>query len=659
MNTTRNTCILLAAGIALIGCGASPEGPDRGRPVGEAEVYRSPLDVAFSPDGEMLAVSDHTAGSLAMIDASTGKVSSQIELRGRPMSLAWSDDSRTVYVAEHTAGTVAEVRRSGEIVRRFSVVVRPTGLAIAHRRRRLLVADSVGAAVAIVDLACGKEIARAQVVREPRYIAVTPDESLAVVGNRLPAGDTGDLSASAVISLIGLESNRTVANITLPQNATNVLGVVVSPDGKWAYAAHNLGRTMLPTEQVEYGWINANAISIIDLRARKHYATILADQPWNGTANPWGLAVSPDGSTLWIVFSGVHELGRLDLKRLHAWLYWQLPRLAEGGLSLDAAGNDGRVRGARVFSEAYTEPPDEDATGQVELVAGRLPAAYGGGVYLHDTFAWIDLPGNGPRGLAISPDGKRLAAAMYFSGSVVMVDAESHTVKRTIELGPQRPVDDARRGEAIFHDATRCYEYWLSCATCHPDGRVDGLNWDLLNDGIGSPKNTRSLLWSHRTPPVMSEGVRENMESAVDSGFRFILFQQTAKPDLQAVQAYLRSMKPEPSPFLVDGELSAKARRGRRIFNDSRTGCRRCHPAPLYTDLKAYDVSTKVKSDYSGKFDTPVLVELWRTAPYLHHGRARTLQQVFTKFNPGDKHGKTSHLSSDDIDALAEYLKSL
>ncbi len=644
----RGTVLLTL--LAVAGCGLSHEGPGIEGPA-RRSAYHSPLDVAFSPDGNLLAVSDHTAQALVIVDASTGRVTGQTHLRGRSAGVAWSADGRAVYVAEHTAGTVARVELSGKIARRFRVGARPVGLALARGRGRLLVADSATRAVSIVDLSSGKEIARVDVVREPWYIAITPDESLAVVGNRLPAGDASDPSASAAVSLISLESNRTVATIALPPNSVNVLGVAVSPDGKWAYAAHNLGRAALPTEQIEYGWINANAVSVIDLRTRRHHATVLLDQPTAGAANPWGLAISPDGQTLWVALSGIHKLGRLNLTKLHAWLDRQLPRLA--GRSED----DGLVRGAPVNVGA--SPPAGKMPGQVELVTSRMPAAYGTGVYLADVFGWSQLGGNGPRGLAISPDGGRLAAAMYFSGGVAVVDARTRKVSRSVALGRQPPADAARRGEAIFHDATRSYQQWLSCSTCHPSGRSDGLNWDLLNDGIGSPKNTRSLVLSHRTPPVMWEGVRPSMEVAVAAGFRFSLFQKAPKEDLEAVRAYIRSLRPLPSPHLVAERLSQKARRGRRIFDDPRTGCGQCHPTPLLTDLKTHDVGTRVKTDRTGTFDTPALVELWRTAPYLHHGRSRTLREIFTKFNQGDRHGKTSHLSPDEIDALVEYMKSL
>ena len=70
-------------------------------------------------------------------------------------------------------------------------------------------------------------------------------------------------------------------------------------------------------------------------------------------------------------------------------------------------------------------------------------------------------------------------------------------------------------------------------------------------------------------------------------------------------------------------------------------------------------VGTRPGPDESGRFDTPTLVELWQTAPYLHNGRAVGLREVLTTMNPDDKHGETSHLSDDEVGALVEYLKSL
>ena len=233
-------------------------------------------------------------------------------------------------------------------------------------------------------------------------------------------------------------------------------------------------------------------------------------------------------------------------------------------------------------------------------MVGRRPAQYGAGVYLHNVMAWLELEGRGPRGLAISPDGSQLAAAMYFSGDVTMINAKTQEATRSVALGFQLPANDVRRGEEIFHDATYCYEQWLSCATCHPDARVDGLNWDLLNDGIGTPKNTRSMLLSHKTPPVMSEAVRADMETATASGFRYIQFHQAPEADLDDVRAYLRSLTAEPSPWLVEGKLSPLALRGKTIFESEKSKCSLCHPGPLFTNLEAYNVGTQIDWTFAG-----------------------------------------------------------
>ena len=74
----------------------------------------------------------------------------------------------------------------------------------------------------------------------------------------------------------------------------------------------------------------------------------------------------------------------------------------------------------------------------------------------------------------------------------------------------------SRRGEFYFNDATIGFQGWQSCASCHSsEGRVDGLNWDNLNDGIGNPKNAKSLFLAHRTPPSMALGVRADANIAV------------------------------------------------------------------------------------------------------------------------------------------------
>ena len=225
------------------------------------------------------------------------------------------------------------------------------------------------------------------------------------------------------------------------------------------------------------------------------------------------------------------------------------------------------------------------------------------------------------------------------------------------DLGPKLELTPERKGKALFNDASLCFQQWQSCASCHPDARVDGLNWDLINDGIGNPKNTRSMLLSHVTPPVMSLGVREKAEMAVRSGIKYIQFAVRPEEDAAAIDAYLKNMKPIPSPLLEKGKLNAAAERGKVLFE--KAACAQCHVAPLYTDLKQYDLGTTSGMDRGKPVDTPTLVETWRTAPYLHDGRAATVYEVLKKFNADDKHGLTSTLTDDQLKDLEAFVLSL
>jgi mono/diheme cytochrome c family protein len=295
--------------------------------------------------------------------------------------------------------------------------------------------------------------------------------------------------------------------------------------------------------------------------------------------------------------------------------------------------------------------------------------------FLVDLRRRLKLAGNGPRALAVA--GMRVFAAEYFSDSIGVVNADptirhvpgSISLRKRELLTPERVGDHLpseqlgdlltpeQLGERLFNDATLCFQQWQSCASCHPDGRADGLNWDLLNDGMGNPRNTKSMLLAHQTPPAMISGVRDRAETAVRAGIRHILFSVCSDADATGIDAYLKSLEPVPSPHLEDGELSEAALRGREVFQSA--GCGECHPAPLYTDLKLHDVGTCPPSEGDRDLDTPTLVECWRTAPYLIDGRATAMEDVLLRHNKGDGHGKTQSLTPEQIRDLAAFVLSL
>lgn len=460
------------------------------------------------------------------------------------------------------------------------------------------------------DLRAGKEKARIAVLREPQSLAWIPGGRWLLAANALPRGRSNVEHVSASISIIDAAGLKPANPIDLPNGSTNVRQIAISADGRYAAVAHILARYYLPATQLDRGWMATNAVTMIDVAARRRLGSFLLDEIDRGAANPWAVAWTADGRRLLVTHAGTHELSVID---------------APGLLARLAAAQD----------------PSDDLRFLLGL-RKRIP-----------------LKGHGPRAIAVR--GERVWVAGYFSNTVeTLALDDGNPQPRVIAQLPSGSPSAVRRGEMLFNDGSICFQGWQSCATCHsPDGRVDGLNWDLLNDGIGNPKNSKSLLLSHRTPPAMSQGVRESAEMAVRSGLRVILFTRVPEEDAAAVDQFLKSLRPLPSPALAGGKLSAAAQRGRALFVSPETKCASCHPPGLYTDLKAYDVGTRAATDSVSEFDTPALVELWRTAPYLHDGSAATLRDVLTTSNRGDKHGRTSHLTPSQIEDLVEFLRSL
>jgi len=86
--------------------------------------------------------------------------------------------------------------------------------------------------------------------------------------------------------------------------------------------------------------------------------------------------------------------------------------------------------------------------------------------------------------------------------------------------------------------------------------------------------------------------------------------------------------------------------------------CAFCHSGPKGTNQKLFDVGTKKALDNPGLFKSPPLTNIALTAPYLHDGSARTLEEIWTVYNTQDKHGRTNDLTKDELNDLVEYLRA-
>jgi mono/diheme cytochrome c family protein len=436
---------------------------------------------------------------------------------------------------------------------------------------------------------------------------------------------------AASISVIEVAASKVCREIQLPSGTTLVRGLRVSPDGRHVAVVHQLSRFHLPTTQLDRGWVNTSAVSLIDVAGLKLINTVLLDEIVRGAANPWAVAWNADGRTFYVTHAGTHDLSVVDFQALLAKLQ-----------QLDTPETSRQVAHGEVSRTAA------DVQNDLSFLLGLRQR--------------IRLSGTdrGPRGLAII--GSHAWLANYFSDTLAIVDlAATGVPPQTVALAAPMELTRVRRGELLFNDASICFQGWQSCSSCHShDARVDGLNWDNLNDGMGNPKNSKSLLDAHRTPPSMWLGVRADASIAVRAGIRNSMFTVQPAEVAEALDDYLQSLQPIPSPRLVSGALSPAARRGKELFASQAVGCANCHEGPSFTDQRFHNVGTVGKTDKpQDRFDTPSLIEIWRSGPYLHDGRAVTVKEVITSFNPSDRHGTTSHLSAREIEDLAEFVLSL
>jgi YVTN family beta-propeller protein len=387
---------------------------------------------------------------------------------------------------------------------------------------------------------------------------------------------------------------------------------------------------------LERGWVHTYALSILDLAAGTRLATLLLDDLSGGSADPWGIVGSADDRQLWITHAGTHEVSTVAIGQVHELLEGKVP--SDLAQLKDGARDNIWVRISKDRSV-------------VRELANDLTALYlAGAIRRHST------GGLGPRGLALAPDGQRLFVANYFSGTVGVLETATGKELAVIPLGPQPDPDAARRGEIYFHDATRCFQRWHSCASCHPNARTDGLPWDFMRDGIGNGKDVISLVGIEHTSPHNRRATRPDPRECMRTGVIGSHLIVPEPSDVDDLVAYAQSLQPEPNPNVAG--LGASIQRGKAIF-EGKAGCALCHPAPYFTDQKMHNVGLLTENEPDGRYDTPSLIECYRTAPYYHDGRASTIKEALIQHNPADQHGHTKDLTPQEVDDLVAYVLSL
>lgn len=539
----------------------------QGKVLHEIPVGHKPEGVSFLGGSHQLAATVYADDAVVIVDADAGKVLRTVSVLDEPYGVVSTRDGSKAYATLEYPGQVVEIDpQSGTVLRTFQIGAFPRGIALSADESRLYVTEYLTAAVLAIDIAAGKVIDRWQGAASEnlaRQIALHPARPKAYVPH--------------IRSRVNV--NRGEGSVV------PFVSVIDTPPGE--------GRQRKPIPMDSFA------------------STFVV-------ANPWELALSPDGSQLCAVFAGTNDM----------YL-------------------------CAVLDDNYREL----------------------------AFRKVVNLGKNPRAVKYAPDGRTLVVYNTLDFNVVLLDAETLKPRQTIAVCQNPLGEDVLRGKVLFYSALEPMvgRRWISCASCHPDGDADGRTWQNP-EGLRNTTALFEMAWTHPIHWSADRDEAQDFEHTIRSPLmqgrgliRGQVFESLDQPnkgrsrDLDALAAYSNSHKSPLSPH-AKGGLSAAGKRGKEIFFSSEARCAECHSGPLYTDsspsrpFKLHDVGTGADdpSEKMGpKYDTPTLIGIYRTAPYLHHGKAQTLEDVLTTFNSDDRHGKTSQLSAAQIADLVEFLKSL
>lgn len=649
----------------------------------DAEDYFAPSDFLLDKKSEYFYVTSGGFSELRRLP-NDGKTPGEVlKLGFQPVKLRFfPDEQRLAVVGGCPKGRVAIVRIADEngpcamtLEAEYASGHSPSDVAVLSSPGvdKLYISDLFKGRLYEMDARDGAILRDWDVEREPFAIELTPDGKKLVVANRITNMQANVSMSFAKVFIIDLTTG-TVDFAESINGITNYHDVAIEPSGRYAFATAVLSAYTVTTGQVVGGWVAENCVVAIDLATNRLVETFFLDDVDLAAANPWGLAISEDGERLVVSASGTDEIIYFPLKRV---------------LDMTTRRPENARPGYGAFAYNASEDTVNDIPMRIRVKFGlkgiRQLVTRGDDVYalayfedaICKTTLRLTPPFKTERGvttieetppLVVDGDSSPAAEAERYVGDGALrfvrlspcEPSQGVVVERSFaRLAPKPVLTRRRMGEIVFHDGTECKEHWLSCVTCHPDARADGFNWDLLNDGAGNFKNTKSMLFSHETPPSMISGVRKDAETAVRAGFVHILFEPADEFKSSCVDEYLSSLRPVPSPFLVDGELSESAKRGKILFESERVDCVRCHLGEYYTDLRLHRTGSQDPNDTIEKFDTPTLIEAWRTAPYMNTGEYTTLRSLLEEGRHGVKDGRFERLTREEQDDLIEFVLSL
>ena len=588
--------------------------------------YPTPVELALSADGARLFVVCEGTGELAAVDTQSGKVVGRVTVGKVPKGLYLR--RRYAYVANSWSDTISVVDTGSlAVTRTLGAGFEPNAVFVDAAGATLFTANRIGNDISVIDLASGAETRRLAGGRGASYLTPSPDGRSIYCTHIYPNIGRHRAPPDSEITVIDAERQIVCGRQPL-HNVAGVFHTALSNDGKLGIVCQLRPKNLVPLAHVEHGWVFGDSLLLFGADVGDP-VEVLLDELERYYTMPFAVAIAPDKSAAYVSTSGANSVTVVDIPRLLQFVRSLPPRERR------ALGND--------------------LSASAHFVIARIPV------------------GRCPKGMVLSPDGTRLYVANRLDDTVSVIDTVARKVAGTIELGGPAELTPQRRGEQLFFDARFALHDGFSCANCHLESTFDGLQWDLEPDGFGKDIVDNRLLEAvDGTEPFKWNGGNPDLET--ECGPRtekfFYRSQSYSRQELSDLVAYIKSLPRRPNRYrMPNGELTAAQDRGKDIFERTvkKDGtpippgnqCPVCHSGPHYTNQTQVDVGSGKWSDRSPVIDVPQLTNIALTAPYLHDGSARSLEEIWTVFNPKDTHGVSNDLTKDELNDLIEYLKTL
>ncbi|MCA9265084.1 MAG: c-type cytochrome [Planctomycetales bacterium] len=566
-----------------------------------------------------------------MVGLGIGRAATHDEPRHRrPAALALSPDEDYLYVANERAGSISVLdTNSGSVLR--EVQLGGKLVALTHvSRDRFLAADEAGHRV--LDLRMD-----GTTVEVRRELKVSPYPVRIVVA---PGG-----GAAFVTSLW----SRRVSRVDLEGENCAVTGTV-----DLAFAPRE--QLLVPgAERLVVADSHGGNLAVIDLVSLEvlGYTSFPAH-------NIRGLGVSPDGKMMLIAHQMLNELAHTVRNDVH----WGLLMTNDlRWLPVDAVLS----RQQNLYKGAHMHPLGEagSATGDPAGLAihpdGRVIVTLGGvgeiAIGNEEDFSLRRYKvGRRPTAVVIARTANKAFVANTFDDSISLVTLDAEVEVQTKPLGPKAELSEVDYGEMFFYDARLSHDRWMSCHSCHTDGHTNGLLNDNFSDrSFGAPKRVLSLLGKNGTEPLAWNASAASFEEQVHKSLKMTM-QSDDEPRERLVArlaAYVRTLESPPSLDQLRGVQDPEAiGRGQEVFGQRK--CTNCHQAPHYTSPKTYNVGLQDEQG-NNRFNPPALRGLSQRGPYFHDNRAKSLEEVFVKY----QHRLREPLTDQELQDLLAFLRSL